>query len=120
MALGAVIGAVLTLIGSASSVTVEPVRDAASVKDSPRVKDLVLVGTVTGVVQKNHRAAALESWTVTVTVDRIVSGTFSGPTFTFDIHSPGRSGLRVGKSCTIKATWRDNGYVAIEPHPPCP
>jgi hypothetical protein len=94
--------------------------EPARVKDAPRAKEIVLVGTVRDVVPNDHEHQVLEGWTVTVAVDRVVSGGFSGPTFTFDIHSPGRAGLRIGKSCTIKARWTDNRYVAIEPHPPCP
>ena len=82
----------------------DPARPPASAKESPRAKDLVLVGTVIKVVLRNHEPSEKERWAVTVTIDRIVSGEVSGPTFTFAIHSPGRAGLRLA-SCTVKATW---------------
>jgi len=53
-------------------------------------------------------------WAVRAHVDRVVSGTFSGDTFTFTVHSPAQSGLRVGRAYTIKATWTIEGYVVDE------
>jgi hypothetical protein len=108
------------LVVQAPSVVADPARATASAKHSSRVEDVVLVGTITDVVQRDHEATEMEGWSITVAVDRVLSGRFSGPTLTFAIHSPGRAGLNVGKSCTIKARRTDKGYVAVEPHPPCP
>jgi len=118
MTFGAVICGVLILVGPVS-VVAAPVCPPVSVKDSPRVKDLVLVGTVTKVAPRDHEPWDADRWAVTMTVDRIVSGDFFGTTVTFVIHSPGRAGLKVGKSCTIKAAWTENGYVSKEPQVPC-
>ena len=44
----------------------------------------------------------------------IVAGEFTGETFAFRIHSPSRSGLEVGITCTIRAEWTDSGYRVDE------
>lgn len=77
------------------------------------LKDLVLVGTVTEIYSLSA-PRSVKKWAVVVHVDRVVSGEFSGTTFTFTIHSPSRAGLRVGRSYTIKATWTADGYVVDE------
>jgi hypothetical protein len=73
-------------------------------------KDLVLVGTI---MEINPRAGGVsrKNWAVVVRVERVVAGEFSGMTFTFAIHSPAMSGLRLGQAYTIKATWTPEGYV---------
>jgi hypothetical protein len=80
---------------------------------SQKAKDLVLVGTVTEIHQR-HAARSLKNWAVVVRIAKVVSGEFSGKTFTFAIHSPARAGLQVGQTYTIKATWTDKGYVVDE------
>lgn len=73
-------------------------------------KDLVLVGTVTK-IDPTAATHSRKNWGVVVHVDKVVSGKFTGTTFTFTIHSPSLAGLQVGKTYTIKATWTDAGYV---------
>jgi hypothetical protein len=75
--------------------------------------DLEFIGTVT----KIYPLASVRSrknWAVVTHVDKVVSGDFSGTTFTFAIHSPTLSGLQVGRTYTIKATWIEKGYVVDE------
>lgn len=76
-------------------------------------KDLVFTGTVTEI-----RAVSVprspQRWQVTVNVDKVLSGDFSGSTFSFLVHSPVKSGLQLGGSYTIKATWNGNGYLVDE------
>ncbi|MFL6262492.1 MAG: hypothetical protein ACJ76Y_22570 [Thermoanaerobaculia bacterium] len=91
------------------STVVEPLPVAEN--SQPGEGDLVFVGTVTKIVPTSDK---LKSWAVTVRVERIVSGTFSGTSFTFAVHSPAISGLKVGKSYTIRATWTKDGYVVDE------
>ena len=74
-------------------------------------KDIVLVGTVTEIYPV---AGLLKRWAVSVHVDRVVSGEFSGTTFTFTIHSPSLAGLQVGRAYVINARWADKGYVVDE------
>lgn len=75
--------------------------------------DLVLVGTVTKLypvaAQRRRRR-----WAVAARVDRVVSGEFSGPSFTFTVHSPALAGLRLNQTYIIKATKTDGGYVVDE------
>jgi|GEM_PF-3196994 len=74
-------------------------------------KDIVFVGTV----MKIYPVAGLrKNWAVVVHVDRVVSGEFSGTTFTFTIHSPSMAGLRVGRAYAVNAKWADGGYVVDE------
>jgi hypothetical protein len=75
--------------------------------------DLVLVGTVTETQPLSARRSR-KNWVVVLHVDRVVSGEFSGSTFEFAVHSPAQSGLEVGRSCTVKATWTGEGYVVDE------
>ena len=84
----------------------------SSSTDSPR--DLVFVGTITNIYPFSAPATMRRRWAVRTHVDRVVSGTFSGDTFTFTVHSPALSGLRVGRAHTIKATWTIEGYVVDE------
>jgi hypothetical protein len=97
--------------GSSSSA---PASRAATANDAPQARGLVLVGTITEIVQRAEGGRSLKPWAVTVHVDRIVSGDLSGPSFTFAIHSPALAGLEVGRSYTIKATWTQKGYSVDE------
>ncbi|SRR6266404_345817 len=76
-------------------------------------KDLVLIGTVTK-IYPFASPIVRRSWAVRAHVDRVVSGTFSGKTFTVTVHSPATAGLRVGRTYSIKATWTIEGYVVNE------
>jgi hypothetical protein len=64
--------------------------------------ELLLVGTVKRIYQLNAPRSR-RRWAVEVRVDRVVSGEFTGPTFTFAVHSPALSGLRVKGTYNIKA-----------------
>ena len=70
-------------------------------------------GTVTA-ISLVHPRPPKRYWAVTVRVERVKSGKFSEPEFTFTIHSPARAGLAVGRRCTIEATWTGQGYVVAE------
>lgn len=76
-------------------------------------KDLVFIGTVSE-ISPLPVASSLTKWAVIAHIDKVVSGEFSGTTFTFAIHSPARAGLRVGRRYTIKATWTGDAYVVDE------
>jgi hypothetical protein len=74
-------------------------------------KTLVFEGTVTSIGIVDHE---LKPWLVTVKVRKIVSGEFSGSTFQFVVHSPARAGLEKGRSYTIEAVRKDDGYTVDE------
>jgi len=76
-------------------------------------RDLVFIGTVTE-IQPAPAAHSLRNWAVVAHIDKLVSGEFSGTTFTFAVHSPARAGLRVGQTYTIKARWTAEGYIVDE------
>ena len=78
---------------------------------APRKKDLVLVGTIFSITQGGSDR---KPWIVTIDVEKVVSGDFSGKTFEFAVHSPSISGLQEGHSYTIKATWKGGGYDVDE------
>jgi hypothetical protein len=84
----------------------------SSSTDSP--KDLVIIGTITKIYPFSAPETVRRRWAVRAHVDRVVSGTFSGDAFTFTVHSPAQSGLRVGRSYIIKATKTVEGYVVDE------
>src|SRR5712691_508030 len=77
-------------------------------------KDLAFIGTVRKIYPFSAPATVRRRWAVRAHVDRVLSGTFLGDTFTFTVHSPAQSGLRVGRAYTIKATWTIEGYVVDE------
>ncbi|HEV7747671.1 MAG TPA: hypothetical protein VGO56_21910 [Pyrinomonadaceae bacterium] len=91
--------------GTVSSANVKPIKAG----------DLVLIGTVKE-IQPRPTARSRKNWLVVVNVDRVVSGEFSGTTFTFAVHSPARAGLEVGRSYTVTATRTASGYVVDELH----
>jgi hypothetical protein len=86
---------------------------SASSSAEPESHDLTLVGTVT----KLYPVAAPRSrrrWAVVARVNSVMSGEFSGATFTFTVHSPAQAGLRVNRDYVIKATKTDGGYLVDE------
>lgn len=104
----------LLLVG-ANQIPSRGFNRAQSVSSSagPESDDLVLVGTVT----KLYPLAAPRQrrrWAVVVRVDSVVSGEFTGATFTFAVHSPARAGLRVNRAYIVKAVRADGGYVVNE------
>jgi hypothetical protein len=90
-----------------------PAHMQSSTTDTPR--DLVFIGTITKIYPFSTPATARRRWAIRTHVDRVISGSFSGDTFTFSVHSPSQSGLQVGRAYTIKATWTGDGYVVDEP-----
>jgi hypothetical protein len=90
-ACGGIIGAVVWLL-------------AHGALAEPRVEELVLVGTITSIFTVHAPPPSRRNWGVTVRVDKVKLGNYSEPTFTFTIHSPARSGVKVGLRCTIVAT----------------
>jgi hypothetical protein len=98
----------LTLVQTPSTLAQTP----SSSSDSR--KDLVFIGTITKIYPFSAPEAVPRRWAVRAHVNRVVSGTFSGDTFTFTVHSPAQSGLRVGRAYTIKATWTIEGYIVNE------
>ena len=74
-------------------------------------KTLVFEGTVTSITTIDHRVTPR---LVTVKVTKVISGEFSGSTFQFAVHSPAHSGLRKGRSYTVEAIWKDQGYIVDE------
>jgi hypothetical protein len=68
------------------------------------VDDLVLIGTIKSIKLVDDPPLQRRNWAVTVRVEKVKTGIYSEPTFTFALHSPARSGVRVGRRCTIVAT----------------
>ena len=82
--------------------------------EKPRGRDVVFVGTVKKIALAEGSRHPRKHWAVFVSVDRIISGDLPNSIFTFVIRSPAQSGLKVGESRTIKATWTEDGYVVDE------
>jgi hypothetical protein len=87
---------------------------SATATEKPRGRDVVFVGTVKTIALAKGSRHPHKPWAVVVSVDRIISGDLPGSTFTFVIHSPAKSGLKVGASRRIEATWTEEGYVVDE------
>ena len=82
---------------------------------APRVDELVLIGTITSIYQVDAPPPSLRHWGVTVRVEKVKVGQYSEPTFTFTLHSPARSGVKVGLRCTIVATKTgQEGYLVSD------
>jgi hypothetical protein len=80
---------------------------AVAAKSPSPSKRLVFEGTVTSI---KIGVDDLKPWIVTVMVEKVITGNFSGPMFQFGVHSPARAGLEAGESYTIEAIWRGTGY----------
>ena len=90
-----------------------PQAQSAGSDTDQKADELVLVGTVT----KLHPIAAprsLRRWAVVMRVEKVMSGKFSGATFTFTVHSPANAGLQVNQTYTVKATRAGEGYLVNE------
>ena len=73
--------------------------------------DLTFRATVEAVeVAPVGMAGGFLDWVVRTRVIEVLSGDFTHATFAFRIHSPARSGLKVGVTCTIFAEWTGAGY----------
>jgi hypothetical protein len=75
--------------------------------------DLQYEGTVTAIDNAPLPQSRL-NWVVRTRVDRVLSGTFTGVTFDFRVHSPALSGLEVGRRYVIRAKAVPDGYVVDE------
>ena len=79
----------------------------------PAGEALVIVGTVAD-IRSQSAPHSRRDWAITVHVDKVTLGKFSGATFSFSVHSPARAGLVVGHTYIIKATWNGEGYDVDE------
>ncbi len=70
--------------------------------------DLVFLGTVKIVEASSPRSEL--NWIVHCRVNQVLSGKFSGKTFSFRVHSPAKSGLEVGKQYKVVAKRTIDGY----------
>jgi hypothetical protein len=79
------------------------------------MSDLVYEGVVLAIENApiGIRGAFLD-WIVRTRVEKVLSGRFEGDAFAFRIHSPSRSGLTVGKRCTVTAVRTESGYTVDE------
>jgi hypothetical protein len=105
------IGRATVLVAIAAWLTAQPLTGASA---APSAKKLVLTGTVTAISQVYAKPPSLRNWAVTIRVEKVKAGKYSGPEFTLTIHSPARAGLAVGRRCTIEATWTGQEYVVDE------
>jgi hypothetical protein len=94
----------------------KPVSEMAnSSKSSQKTKyDLIFVGTVKSLKTLNIPRSKVK-WAVTFNVDKVKSGNFAEKTFSIRIHSPAKSGLKVGLTYVVKATKNKTGYY-VDPY----
>jgi hypothetical protein len=71
---------------------------------------LVFTGTVIDIQVSPLRQSTL-NWVVTMRVDQISQGEFSGSQFSFRIHSPTQSGLIMGQTYRVEAKRTSEGYT---------
>jgi hypothetical protein len=105
------VSSILKTVVVVAAMVISRVEGSRSASASSPSKVLVLEGTVASIGQISHERTP---WLVTVTVKRVVAGEFSGPTFSFAVHSPAQSGLEKGRPYTVEAIWKDGGYVVDE------
>jgi hypothetical protein len=75
--------------------------------------DVVLRGTVIETRPVQGRDPH-QKWLVTLQVDSVVAGCFSGHTLSFSIHSPTKSGIAVGGRYEIHATRPQTGEYLLK------
>ncbi len=71
--------------------------------------DLSLIGIVTKIsplAEPQH----LKQWAITLKVTKILHGTFTNETFSFQVHSPAQSGLEINKTYELEAVSTGTGY----------
>lgn len=86
-----------------------------AVDPGPRAPDLVFEGLVLSIENAPvGLGGAYLDWVVRMRVEDVLSGRFDGDAFSFRVHSPARSGLRVGERCTVTATRTGIGYAVDE------
>jgi len=79
-----------------------------------RAEKLVLTGTITSVFHIDTPPPSLRKWGVTMRVEKVKTGKYTEPEFTFAIHSPARAGLKVGHRYTVEAAWDGQRYLVKE------
>ena len=77
-------------------------------------ESLVFRGTVT-TLQPAPVPASNADWIVTLHVEQVLAGKFSGSEFSFRVHSPAQSGLRPGETYTVRATAMGDGGYRVDP-----
>jgi len=103
---------VLLLAAAVAGAAAPALPDEAAAPAAPGAArdDLVFRGTVT-TLQPAPVAGSNAGWIVTMHVQQVRAGKFSGDEFSFRVHSPAQSGLRPGEIYTVRATaTRDGGY----------
>ncbi|MDD4953519.1 MAG: hypothetical protein PHG40_01280 [Candidatus Omnitrophica bacterium] len=73
-------------------------------------KKLTFLGKVTRIENSPLENSNLD-WIITVNVNKVLSGSFSGRIFQFRVHSPSKSGLEIGWLYRIEAVQTQDGYV---------
>jgi len=98
--------AVAVVLTSAAVRAEGPAHDhRADAEDRP---DVVIEGTVSSI--KVGEGSGLERWIVTMNVAKVRSGDFSERTFTFAVHRPTVSRLKVGHPYWVRASWYRDEY----------
>jgi len=79
--------------------------------NAARRADLVFRGTITAIGPSPLPPESLLNWVITMRVERIIEGQFSGKEFSFRVHSPVQSGLLVGHAYRVRAKSTPAGYT---------
>jgi hypothetical protein len=85
----------------------------ATAAPSSKKKDFVFVGTVF-LIEQIAAPDGIHNFRVSCSVDRVLSGQFVDPTFSFAVHSPARARLERGGVYEIEAKATANGYRVDE------
>ena len=89
-----------------------PSGSAKSAPTPPIPRASTFLATVTSVEPDNPSHPYLK-WTVTLTVDKVVSSPSPGAGFWFAIHSPSQDHVRVGNRFKITAVKKGDGYEIL-------
>lgn len=85
----------------------EGTSDAASVEEAGTLRFQMTVIAI----DPTPALRAYDRWIVTMTVDEVIEGVFTGQTFSFMVHSPVKSGLEQGASYTVRAERSSSGFA---------
>lgn len=76
-------------------------RQVVTMKDENKIENVILQGTVTE-IRPARGPHPHHKWLVSLQVNSVIAGDFTGPTFSFNIHSPEKSRIVIGGQYVIE------------------
>jgi hypothetical protein len=103
-----------TLIAACAHHAEARTDDAGTMASARSPTDEVVLSAIVSSIENAPTGDRRRRWLVTMKVQKVLSGRFTEPVLVFPVHSPVMLGLEVGKTYTIRATRKGNGYEVHE------